>query len=102
MDSLDSGSDFAADDIGGDESGLLDFIGGLEGEIWLALKSDSPSFDLLGELGCLPSAGWGDNEAAGLGLRCLFDGMPLADARLLAIVELISRGGAEIDGGFNG
>ncbi len=57
MDSLDSGSGLAADDIGGEESVLLDFIEGLEGDIWLALKSDSPSFDLLGELGCLPSAG---------------------------------------------
>ena len=28
-----------------------------------------------------------------LSLRCLFDGIPRADARLLAIDELISRGG---------
>ena len=42
---------------------------------------------LASALGCT----FGDDVC--LSLRCLFDGIPLADARLLAIEELMSRGG---------
>ena len=56
-----------------------------------------PSCDLLGGVKTLPSAFWWAStgeEAWPLPLlRCLFDGMPRADARLLAIEELMSRGG---------
>lgn len=56
----------------------------------------SPSFDLLGGVKTLPSALWWaktGEEAWPLPLlRCLLDGIPRADARLLAIEELISRG----------
>lgn len=57
MDSLGLGPEFTANDMGGAECGLLEFARGLEGEIWIGLESGSPSFDFLGELGCLPSAG---------------------------------------------
>lgn len=62
-------------------------------------EAASPSFDRLGGVKTLPSAFWWaktGEEAWPLPfpvLRCLFDGMPRADARLLAIEELMSRGG---------
>lgn len=54
----------------------------------------SPNLDLLGGLNTFPSAlCWAKTgEDAWPLLRCLFDGIPRADARLLAIEELISRG----------
>ena len=51
-------------------------------------------FDRLGGLSSFPSgfcARSGDDICRSL--RCLFDGIPRADARLLAMEELISRGG---------
>ena len=63
----------------------------------VVFEAVSPSFDLLGGVKTLPSAFWWaktGEEAWPLPLlRCLFDGMPRADARLLAIEELMSRGG---------
>lgn len=63
----------------------------------VVLEAASPSFDLLGGVKTLPSAFWwaktGEEAWPLPFLRCLFDGMPRADARLLAIEELISRGG---------
>ena len=63
----------------------------------VAFEAAAPSCDLLGGVKTLPSAFWWartGEEAWPLPLlRCLFDGMPRADARLLAIEELMSRGG---------
>lgn len=63
----------------------------------VAVEAASPSFDLLGGVKTLPSAFWwaktGEEAWPLPFLRCLFDGMPRADARLLAIEELMSRGG---------
>ena len=60
-------------------------------------EAATPSCDLLGGVKTLPSAFWWANtgeEAWPLPLlRCLFDGIPRAEARLLAIEELMSRGG---------
>ena len=58
-----------------------------------------PSLDLLCGLTSLASAICGDIEAGiWFPLLCLFEGIPLADARLLAMEELGSRCG----GGSNG
>lgn len=62
----------------------------------VALDDASPSFDLLCGVKTLPSALWwartGEEAWPLPFLRCLLDGMPRADARLLAIEELMSRG----------
>ena len=71
--------------------GTFSVVGGAVG-----LGDASPSFDLRGGVKTLPSALWWaktGEEAWPLPLlRCLLDGMPRADARLLAIDELTSRG----------
>lgn len=60
----------------------------------------SPSFALRWGLTILPStwAGATTGEEAWPLLRCLLDGMPRADARLLAMDELTSRGGRWVAG----
>ena len=62
----------------------------------IVLEDASPNFDLLVGVNTLPSALWWaktGEEAWPLPLlRCLLDGMPRADAKLLAIEELTSRG----------
>ena len=84
------------------EDSLVDGASGIIGAFSVAcgaavLGDASPSFDLLGGVKTLPSAlCWAKTgeEAWPLPLlRCLLDGMPRADARLLAIEELTSRGG---------
>ena len=71
--------------------GTFSVVGGA-----VAFGDASPSFDLRGGGKTLPSALWWaktGEEAWPLPLlRCLLDGMPRADARLLAIDELTSRG----------
>lgn len=53
-----------------------------------------PIFGLLGGLRTFPSAfGGRSGDDVCLSLRCMLDGIPRADARLLAMEELISRGG---------
>ena len=83
------------------EDSLVDAASGIMGTFSVvggpvALRDASPSFDLRGGVKTLPSALWWANtgeEAWPLPLlRCLLDGMPRADARLLAIDELTSRG----------
>ena len=75
-------------------SGIIGTFSVVGGDVVFAA---SPSFDLLGGVKTRPSAFWWaktGEEAWPLPLlRCLFDGMPRADARLLAIEELMSRGG---------
>ena len=92
------------DSVSAAEDSLVDGASGIIGT-FSAVGEDtdfavaSPSFDLLGGVKTLPSAFWWartGEEAWPLPfplLRCLFDGMPRADARLLAIEELMSRGG---------
>ena len=64
-----------------------------------SVLSCSPSLDLLCGLTSLPSAICGDIEAGiWFPLVRLFDGIPLADARLLAMEELDSRCGVESSG----
>ena len=84
------------------EESLVDRASGIIGAFSVVgeavvLEAASPSFDLLGGVKTLPSAFWwaktGEEAWPLPFLRCLFDGMPRADARLLAIEELISRGG---------
>ena len=49
-------------------------------------------FDSLGGLRAFPSAfGGRTGDDIGLSFRCLLDGIPRADARLLAMEELTSR-----------
>ena len=79
----------------GSASGIVGTFSVVDEDV--VLEAASPSFDLLGGGNTLPSAFWWaktGEEAWPLPLlRCLFDGMPRADARLLAIEELMSRGG---------
>lgn len=42
--------------MGGGGCGLFEFAEGLEGEYCSGSESDSPNFDFLGEVECLPSA----------------------------------------------
>lgn len=82
------------------EYSLLDGASGVIGTFSVAgddamFEAASPRFDLLGGVKSLPSAlrlAKTGEEAWPL-LRCLFDGMPRAEAKLLAIEELMSRGG---------
>ena len=83
------------------EDSLFDATSGVIGTFSVAggavvLGEASPSLDLRGGVKTLPSALWWaktGEEAWPLPLlRCLLDGMPRADARLLAIDELTSRG----------
>lgn len=75
-------------------SGIMGAFSAVDEDV--VFEAASPSFDLLGGVKSLPSAFWWaktGEEAWPLPLlRCLFDGMPRADARLLAIEELMSRG----------
>ena len=81
---------------------MVDWVSGIIGTFSVAegtvvLGDASPSFDLLGGVKTLPSAFWwaktGEEAWPLPFLRCLLDGMPRADAKLLAIEELTSRGG---------
>ncbi len=83
------------------EDSLEDGISGVVGTFSVvggavAFETASPSFDLRGGVNTLPSALWwaktGDEAWPLPFLRCLLDGMPRADAKLLAIEELTSRG----------
>lgn len=83
------------------EVSLVDGASGIIGNFSVAgravgLGDASPSFDLRGGVKTLPSALWwaktGEEAWPLPFLRCLLDGMPRADARLLAIEELTSRG----------
>ena len=82
------------------EYSLIDGASGIIGTFSVAGDGDifeavSASFDLLVGVKTLPSALWlaKTGEEAWPLLRCLFDGMPRAEAKLLAIEELMSRGG---------
>lgn len=77
-------------------SGIMGTFSVVDGED-VVFEAASPSFDLLCGVKTLPSAFcWaktGEETWPLPLLRCLLDGMPRADARLLAIEELMSRGG---------
>lgn len=84
------------------ENALVDGTSGIIGTFSVVgedvvFEAASASFGLLCGVKTLPSAFWWaktGEEAWPLPLlRCLFDGIPRADARLLAIEELMSRGG---------
>ena len=76
-------------------SGVIGTFSVVGGDVVFAAAS--PSFDLLGGVKTLPSAFWWaktGEEAWPLPLlRCRLEGIPRADARLLAMEELMSRGG---------